>query len=138
MRTRNLLLTMIAVGCCTTSIAIGSNQDDAEKAAQKWLALIDAGKYGTSYDDAAPTFKKMTTKQNWTKMVSTVRTPLGKLISRKLKGATETTTLPGAPDGNYVVIQYNSSFEKKAEAVETITPALGANKEWKVSGYQIR
>ncbi|HEX3698552.1 MAG TPA: DUF4019 domain-containing protein [Polyangia bacterium] len=32
------------------------------------------------------------------------------------------TTLPGAPDGKYVVIQFATSFERKKEAVETITP----------------
>jgi len=45
---------------------------------------------------------------------------------------------PGAPDGEYVVIQYDSSFENKTEAVETVTPMLDPDGVWRVSGYYIR
>jgi len=46
--------------------------------------------------------------------------------------------LPGAPDGQYVLIQFNASFEQKAHAVETVTPMLERDGTWKVSGYFIR
>lgn len=58
--------------------------------------------------------------------------------SRKLKSATYTKTLPGAPDGEYVVIQYDSSFVNKKSAVETVTPMLDKDGKWRVSGYFIR
>ena len=62
------------------------------------------------------------------------------MTSRKLKGAQYKTSLPGAPDGEYVVIQYDTSFENKrsASAVETITPTLDKDAQWRVSGYFIR
>ena len=63
---------------------------------------------------------------------------MGKLLSRKLKSATYKTTMPGAPDGEYVVIQYDSSFEHKQAAVETVTPMLGKDGKWRVSGYYIK
>jgi hypothetical protein len=66
------------------------------------------------------------------------RQPLGKLVSRKLKSATYTKTAPGAPDGEYVVIQYETSFADKASAVETITPMLDKDGQWRVSGYFIK
>jgi hypothetical protein len=44
--------------------------------------------------------------------------------SRMLQNATSTTTLPGAPDGEYVVFQFNASFEYKSAAVETVTAIL--------------
>jgi hypothetical protein len=46
--------------------------------------------------------------------------------------------LPGAPDGQYVVIQFETSFENKHNAVETVTPMLEPNGQWRVSGYYIR
>ena len=61
-----------------------------------------------------------------------------RLLSRNLKSAAFTKTLPGAPDGEYVVIQYDSSFEHKQSAAETITPMLDKDGEWKVSGYYIK
>jgi hypothetical protein len=36
------------------------------------------------------------------------------------------------------VIQYESSFEHKASAIETVTPMLGDDGQWRVSGYYIR
>ena len=71
-------------------------------------------------------------------MVRAVRDPLGKVTTRKLKSATYTKSLPGAPDGEYVVIQYESSFEHKQSAVETVTPMLDKDGKWRVSGYFIK
>jgi hypothetical protein len=70
--------------------------------------------------------------------VQGVRDPLGKMRSRKVKSATYKTSLPGAPDGEYVVIQYDSSFEHKQAAVETVTPMLDKDGKWRVSGYFIK
>jgi hypothetical protein len=46
--------------------------------------------------------------------------------------------LPGAPDGEYVVIQFEASFEKKKAAVETVTPMVDEDGEWRVSGYYLK
>jgi hypothetical protein len=70
--------------------------------------------------------------------MKSTRAPLGAVRARKIKGATYTKTLPGAPDGEYVVIQYDTSFENKESAVETITPMLDKDATWRVSGYYIK
>ena len=49
-----------------------------------------------------------------------------------------TTNLPGAPDGEYVVIQYKTSFQNKASAIETVTPMRDPDGVYRVSGYYIR
>lgn len=110
----------------------------AKAAATAWLALVDGGKYVESWDAASTYFKGAITKDDWTKALGSVRSPLGKVKSRKLKSADFTRTLPGAPDGQYVVIQYDTEFENKAASVETITPALDKDGSWKVSGYYIK
>jgi hypothetical protein len=66
------------------------------------------------------------------------RKPLGKTISRKLKNKIYATSLPGAPDGEYVVIQYETTFENKKSAIETITLMLDKDGKWRVSGYYIK
>lgn len=71
-------------------------------------------------------------------MVSVARKPLGAVLSRTFKLAKYSTSLPGAPDGQYVVIQYDTSFENKKSAVETITPMLDRDGQWRVSGYFIK
>ena len=118
--------------------AQSESTDEAQKAAESWLALVDEGKYGESWDEAAAFFKKQLPKQKWEGMLNQVRAPLGKTQSRKLKGAKYTTELPNAPKGEYVLIQYETSFETADSTVETITPMKQEDGSWRVSGYLIR
>ena len=57
---------------------------------------------------------------------------------RTLKGAESASELPGAPDGQYVVIQFDTQFERKRTAIETVTPMLDTDGQWRVSGYFVR
>ena len=122
----------------TIAMAQDKNIEAAKKGAESWLAIVDKGDYAASYDEAASIFKLAVTKEDWLQKVRAARGPLGKVISRKLKGAQYKTSLPGAPDGEYVVIQYDTSFDNKRSAVETITPTLDKDAQWRVSGYFIR
>jgi Protein of unknown function (DUF4019) len=67
-----------------------------------------------------------------------VRAPLGKLVSRQLKSATYTTKLPNAPPGEYVVIQYETGYEKAAGMVEMLVMMQEKNGSWKATGYFIK
>ncbi len=49
-----------------------------------------------------------------------------------------TRTLPGAPDGDYVVIRCETAFQKKKSSVETVTPMKDKDGIWRVSGYFIQ
>jgi hypothetical protein len=115
---------------------------EAEKqalaAAEAWLALVDDGKYAESWDEAANYLRGAVAKDDFVKSLSGVRKPLGKLKSRVIKSKAYRTSLPGAPDGKYVVIQYKTVFENKESAVETVTPMLDKDQKWRVSGYYIK
>lgn len=110
----------------------------AQDAAKAWLALIDSAQYGRSWDDAAPIFKTSVSKADWESTCKAVRSPLGSVKSRTVKSATFTRTLAGAPDGEYVVIQYDTQFESRVPAAETVTPMRDKDGSWLISGYYIR
>jgi Protein of unknown function (DUF4019) len=110
----------------------------AQKSAEAWLSLTDSGKYAESSQSASMLFRANVSQPQFVSALTGARQPLGKLLSRKLKSATYTKTLPGAPDGEYVVIQFDTSFADKATAVETITPMLDKDGQWRVSGYYIK
>lgn len=112
--------------------------DLAKAAASNWLALTDAGTYGASWDKAAPAFQKAVNKPGWEQALRNVRMPLGKVKARRLTSAQFTHSLPGAPDGDYFVLQFATQFENKAAAVETVTPVKGPDGTWRVSGYFIK
>ncbi len=102
------------------------------------MAKIDQGKYRESWEAAAEYFKNAVTQEQWVQSLQAVRKPLGHLIVRKVKNTTYTTSLPGAPDGEYVIIQFETSFEHKKTAIETVTPMMDPDGKWRVSGYYIR
>lgn len=120
------------------AVAADKLEDAAQAAAESWLKLVDDGNYAASWEQAAKVFKGAVRQADWGQMAGGVRTPLGKLLSRKLKSREFTEKMPGAPDGKYVVIQYDTVFENKASAVETVTPMADPDGAWRVSGYFIR
>jgi hypothetical protein len=110
----------------------------AEGAARDWLKLVDSGNYAQSWDDTGNVLKATVAREQWQELLARNRGPLGALISRKLTSAEYTTKLPGAPDGQYVVLQYESSFEQKSSAIETVTPALDKDGKWRVCLYTVK
>lgn len=131
------LLTLL-LGVCPVVQAQQKPEQLAQQSAESWLALVDSGKYSESWEQASQYFKAAVTKGQWQSALRASREPLGKVLSRDLKSATFRKTLPGAPDGEYVVLQYDSSFEHKQSAVETVTAMLDKDGKWKVSGYYIK
>jgi Protein of unknown function (DUF4019) len=140
MKLSTMFLLAISTLAMPASRATAQAEPDevAQKSAQSWLALIDSGKYAESWQDASQLFKSHVSSKQWQSAAKATRLPLGKLQSRKVKSATDTKALPGVPDGQYVVIQYDSSFENKQSAVETVTDMLEKEGQWKVTGYFIK
>lgn len=110
----------------------------ATSAAQSWLALVDSGQYDESWKASAELFRSKISAETWAQAVGGVRAPLGKVDSRKVSAAELQTSLPGAPDGKYVVIQFSTAYEHKASAVETVTPMQEADGTWRVAGYFVK
>ena len=131
---------LFTVLMCAVAVAQAQQKPEqlAQQSSESWLALVDSGKYANSWDEAAQLFKSAVTKDQWLDALGKARTPQGKVLSRKLKSATYTKTLPNAPEGEYVVIQYDTDFEHKAGATETIVPMLDKDGKWRVSGYFIK
>jgi hypothetical protein len=112
-------------------------EEKAEAAARVWLSLVDGGHYAESWDTAAPVFRSAVTKEQWQQALGAVRQPLGACRSRKRLSRKLVESLPGAPPGPYVVLQFAAEFAQKPDAVETITPVLAPD-GWRVSGYFIK
>ena len=112
--------------------------DKAIESSTKWLAMVDSGNYGESWDASSEFFKHSITKEDWISTLERIRPPFGDVISREVSSKKYETSLPGAPDGEYVVIIYKTQFKNKEKAYETITPMKDTDGEWRVSGYFIK
>lgn len=139
--TRNVVIGM-AIGIALIAGLATAAAPDKEKAAvaaaEKWMVLVDDGKYTESWKEAAEYFRNAVKQEQWEQSLQAVRKSLGKLVSRKVKSKSYKTALPGAPDGEYVVVQFETSFENKKSAIETITHVMDKEGMWRVSGYYIK
>ena len=113
-------------------------QKAATAAAQAWLGLIDDGHYAPSWDQASELFRQAVSQEKWVSALEGARKPLGKLVSRAIMTVQTPTHLPGAPDGQYAVMQFNTSFANKQSAVETVTFMLEKDGQWRAAGYFIK
>lgn len=116
----------------------GASVEKGQAAVRSWLAQTDAGRYGDSWESASVLFRAAVTRPLWEKTMTDTRTPLGAVSRRSLKSATFTRTLPGAPEGEYVIVQYDTDFEKRPGSVETVTAVHEKDGSWKSGGYFIK
>jgi hypothetical protein len=123
-------LSGLALLCAATDV-----DPAAQKTADEWLALVDAAKYEESWSQAHSLFKAQVTKAQWAAGAADLVARLGKIKSRKLKDATATKTLPGAPAGDYTLFIYDSSYENLPAAVDKLITAKDKDDAWRVIGY---
>lgn len=128
----------LVVGGCTWLEAADERVETAVEEAEAWLELVDQGEYIKSWQEAAAYFRGAVGPEEWPQTMTAVRQPLGEVISRELLEANYRSSLAGAPDGDYVVIRFETSFSNKAESVETVVPMLDPDGRWRVSGYFIK
>jgi Protein of unknown function (DUF4019) len=138
MKSRFVIIAILSA-CLSLSLGLAAETSDRiASAAQSWLSQIDSGNYASSWKDASAYFRGALTEKGWVDALNGARKPLGKLVSRKLAKSQNAQSLPGAPDGNYVVMQFDTSFENKKSAVETVTFMQEKDGKWKAAGYYIK
>lgn len=137
---RRLSLVLLLALPASPSVLLAASEATAvaSSAALEWLQKVDTANYSGSWQSAASMFKAAVSVQAWEQAVQSVRAPLGALRKRVEKSTKATSTLPGAPDGQYVVIQYDTAFEGKAAAVETVIVSKDRDGFWRVAGYFIK
>ncbi|REL26264.1 DUF4019 domain-containing protein [Thalassotalea euphylliae] len=109
----------------------------AKSTGASWLQLIDQGHYDKSWQQADAFFKAQLSSDTWQHALGGTRAPLGKVLTRHQKSSQALTSLPGAPDGEYLVLTFSTEFEHKAKAVETLTLSKQSG-QWRAIGYFIK
>ncbi|NTV93224.1 MAG: DUF4019 domain-containing protein [Chlorobiaceae bacterium] len=134
-----VMMTMVFLFAGFTAVRGATGAEKmAVSAGMDWLSLIDSGKYTESWRDASVLFRGAVTAEQWRASLDGVRKPLGKPVKREMVNAEESTALPGAPDGRYVVMTMQSVFEHKQLATETVTVMLDNDGVWRAAGYFIK
>lgn len=141
---------IVGLGCVTAGVALAADRGEsaAQAAAESWLSLVDGGAYPASWNQAARGLKASVKQAEWSQVVGGVRTPLGRVMSRKLRSREYTEKAPTtrmvggnlytlAGSAKYVVIEYDTAFAHKPSAVETVIATADPDGAWRVSGYSV-
>jgi hypothetical protein len=93
-----VLFAVLMILSASSVMAQGTGKEKmAILAAEKWLSMVDQGKYAESWKEAAEYFRAAVKQDQWEQSLTAVRKPLGRLISRKVKTNAYKTSLPGPP-----------------------------------------
>jgi hypothetical protein len=130
----SLLMTLFLTGI----LCGAEDPGDGVQSAAKWLTLVDSRNYQPSWASAAEIFKTSISAAQWEQTIAAVRDPIGELIRRELVEQQFATQMPALPDGQYLIIQYKSTFANKAQAIETVTVMKDPDGYWRVAGYFIK
>ena len=111
----------------------------AKQEAQEWLALFDKSNFQATWKEASAFFKSKISAEQWGTRIEQMRTRrpvLDSLRSRSLVAVRYTSSLPKAPDGEYVVVQYKGAYADE-EWAETVTLKKDPD-GWRVAGYFVK
>jgi hypothetical protein len=108
----------------------------ARVAAEKWLAILDAGDYGQAWEQSAQAFKNQVKREQWVESLPRTRGALGAMKSRRVEVSSYKPSLPGMPTGDYVTVRFSTNFEKKEDAQELVTLVYEGG-SWRPLGYGV-
>ena len=114
-----------------------AEEQAAERQALGFLGYLDHARYKDSYAYTGMLIRSSLDRESFAKQIEKARAGSGAMLSRNLIDAAYSTTVPGAPEGQYVILHYGTSFANRQNTVETVTLAF-AKDYWRVSGYYIK
>ncbi|UJP08420.1 MAG: DUF4019 domain-containing protein [Nitrosomonas sp.] len=136
---KRFMMLLLLFFCTGTGYAQDDNiLEKVESSARVWLKLVDSGDYKDSWENASPLFKGKTSEGAWIKSITAIRTSRGAMNARYIATAGATKSLSGFPDGEYVVLQFYTTFGEKGLALETITLAKAKDDTWQIADYEIK
>ena len=133
---KTLMVLLLTCGVLNAACA-DEREDAAREAVSSWLTLVDDGDYPASWREAAGPIKAQIAQDKWTKFVAEVRAAQGAVRTRRLSTVTPSLNPRGALRGEYFTFVFQTEFEKKADAAETVMVMLDDG-VWRVSSYVIR
>ncbi len=131
---RTAISITVLLTACSPPPADVQHARDAEARAREWLAQINAGDYGGSWETSAPLFRSRLSKAEWEERAGRVQPSLGVFIDRELVAAKYTAALPWEVAGEHVLIQYRANYGGQT-VVETVTMRYASDKQWRTIGY---
>ncbi len=131
----SMLLALLLAACDSPTTTL--YEEAARNAAEQWLTRTDGGDHAGAWDAAAPLFRAGIRKEVWEGTQKALLEQLGRPDRRELIAAKYTASVPGSPEGEFVLIQYRRPVRAGGPVMETLTMER-FGEEWRTSGYYIQ
>jgi len=130
-------LTVLCIMTAILTLTTANAQSEAEVSAdaQKWFSLVDDLKYEESWKEASSMFRNEVTQDQWIAALTRSRKPLGALVSRTRARIQFAKSLRGAPDAEYVILHFQTTFANKT-ATERLT-LVKEDGRWRLAAFGI-
>lgn len=133
-----LLLALLSLGSAYGQADSHQPEEQAaERQALGFLGYLDQGRFADSYAYTGMLIRSSLDRDSFAQKLENARNGVGAIVSRNLIDANYATSVPGAPEGQYVILHYATSYANRPDTVETLTLAF-AKGYWWVSGYYIK
>lgn len=132
------LLLLVIIFSLSSSISIANLfPSQAISKAEQFISLIDKQDYQAAYLSGSELLKLYFTENEW--IIDRARSDklLGHVLKRKLVTVKARDTYPGLPDGQYMVVYYESQTKLKAKAAEVLLVARNFDR-WEVCSYRLK
>jgi uncharacterized cupin superfamily protein len=130
----SMLLALLLAACDSPATTL--LEEAARNTAEQWLAKGDGGDHAGAWEMTTPDFRVQIRKEDWEARQETFYRQLGKPARRELIAAKYSASVPGVPEGEYVLIQYRRPIREGGPALETLTMRR-AGDEWQTAGYWV-
>ncbi|MBX3616892.1 DUF4019 domain-containing protein [Nitrosomonas sp.] len=133
-----LLLLVLFFGCGLVQADDSATLKIVESTARSWFKLVDDGQYKEGWEMSSTLFKTKTPEAQWIKSITEIRILRGAMTARYIATAGVTKSVSGFPDGEYIVLQFYTTFAEKGLAMETVTLVKIAENTWQIADYAIK
>jgi hypothetical protein len=108
-----------------------------DQKAREWLVHLDSGQPDQAWETGSPALRKALALDDWRKALKGVAN-VGAVQGRTLSSVTFANKIPGGQDGQYALLHYDSVFEHKNRATETVILLRDADGVWRSAGYFLK
>jgi hypothetical protein len=114
-----------------------SDTSAARTAAAAWLSKLDANQFAESWELLSSDSRKAVSRWRWNLQCKMGRMTLGQARSRKEISAERSTKSPGGRPGEFILLRYETSSEKKGLIIEHVAVQRDHDNQWRVCSYAI-
>lgn len=130
-----LIVVLFILSCSICSANFSFSQ--AIHQAEQFISLVDNQDYQAAYNSASDIFKISTLEQGWIVERGRSDELLGHVLDRQLISVKARDSYPGLPDGDYLLVYFETRTERKAKAAEVLLLTKESDR-WAVCSYRLK